>query len=106
MAAIGLGLPINTFVNKMVNGNQLLAPTASDLSKYGMGTTFAGFHYDISFLTIHGRSRFPGLYVWLKDWKKVQVKIPEGCLLLQAGATFENITGGYILAGYHEVIYT
>lgn len=36
----------------------------------------------------------------------MQVKIPEGCLLLQAGKTFENISGGYILAGYHEVVYT
>ena len=26
--------------------------------------------------------------------------------MLQAGKTFENITGGYVLAGFHEVIYT
>ena len=34
------------------------------------------------------------------------VKVPEGCLLLQAGRTFEYITGGYIHAGFHEVTYT
>ena len=38
--------------------------------------------------------------------KKVSVKIPPGCLLLQAGSMFEHITGGYVLAGYHEVMYT
>ena len=25
---------------------------------------------------------------------------------MQAGAMFEHLTGGYVLAGYHEVIYT
>ena len=24
---------------------------------------FAGYHYDLNFLTIHGKARFPGLYV-------------------------------------------
>lgn len=33
-------------------------------------------------------------------------KIPDGCLLMQAGIMFEWITGGYVLAGFHEVIYT
>ena len=32
--------------------------------------------------------------------------MPNGCLLMQAGIMFETMTGGYILAGYHEVIYT
>ena len=25
---------------------------------------------------------------------------------MQAGAMFEHITGGYVLSGYHEVVYT
>lgn len=63
-----------------------MAPTGSDLSKYGtLNTVFAGYHYDLNFLTIHGRSRFPGLFIWLKDGRKVPVKVPEGCLLLQVG---------------------
>jgi hypothetical protein len=37
---------------------------------------------------------------------KIAVKIPPGCLLLQGGAMFEHITGGHILCGFHEVIYT
>ena len=106
MAATGMGLKPDTFTSRMRGGPHLLAPTGSDLQKYDVGTTFAGFHYDLNFLTIHGKSRFPGLFVWLRNMKKVAVKIPPGCLLLQAGSMFEHITGGYVLSGYHEVIYT
>ena len=106
MAAIGMGLPAETFVKRMEGGSHLLAPTGSDLEKNEVGAIFAGFHYDIAFLTAHGKSRFPGLYVWLRNNQKLQVKIPDGCLLMQAGKTFEHITGGYVLAGFHEVIYT
>ena len=106
MAAIGMGIPKETFANNMEGGAHLLAPTGSDLAKNDVGAILAGFHYDIAFLTIHGKSRYPGLYVWTRDNTKLQVKVPNGCLLLQAGKTFENITGGYVLAGLHEVIYT
>ena len=90
----------------MHGGAHLLAPTGTDLQKYDVGTTLAGFHYDISLMTVHGKSRFPGLYIWLRDWTRVAVKIPKGCLLIQAGANFEHITGGYVLSGYHEVMYS
>ena len=106
MAAIGMGLEKDTFTKRMEGGAHLLAPTGSDLVRHDVGTTLAGFHYDIAFLTIHGKSRYPGLSVWLRNWKKIPVKIPKGCLLLQAGSTFEHITGGYVLSGYHEVMYT
>jgi hypothetical protein len=83
MAAIGMGLPKDTFKQKMQGGAHLLAPTGSDLEKFNQeGTVFAGFHYDISFMTIHGKSRYPGLSVWTRDWKKKSVKIPEGCLFV------------------------
>lgn len=29
-----------------------------------------------------------------------------GCLLVQAGAQFQYLTGGHVLAGYHEVVVT
>lgn len=106
MAAIGMGIDKNTFSENMKGGAHLLAPTGSDLAKNDVGAIFAGFHYDIAFLTIHGKSRYPGLYVWTRNNQKLQVKVPNGCLLLQAGKTFEHITGGYVLAGLHEVIYT
>lgn len=34
------------------------------------------------------------------------MKVPNGCLIIQAGKTFENITGGYVLSGLHEVFYS
>jgi hypothetical protein len=38
---------------------------------------------DLNLLTIHGKSRFPGLYIWLRDGTRTAVKIPDGCLLVQ-----------------------
>ena len=105
MAALGMGISKTAFTDRMEGGAHLLAPTGSDLVKNDVGAVFAGFHYDISFMTIHGKSRYPGLFVWTRDWKKKAVKIPEGCLLIQSGRSFEHITGGYVLAGFHEVVY-
>jgi len=44
-------------------------------------------------LTIHGKSRYPGLFVWLRTGEKISVSVPEGCLLLQAGKQLEILTG-------------
>ncbi len=54
-------------------------------------------------MTIHGKSRYPGLHVWTPAGEKLLVKIPDGCLLVQAGKQFEYITGGAVVAGFHEV---
>ena len=103
MLALGLDMPRDTFTSQMKGGVQLLAPTGSDLTKYNKkDDVLAGFHYDLNFLTIHGKSNYPGLYVWLRNGEKVPVKIPEGCLLLQSSKMLEYITGGYFYAGYHE----
>jgi len=105
MAAIGFDLPATTFTDKMVCAPHLLAPTGSNLREHGkLGTVFAGYHYDLNFLTIHGKSRFSGLYVWTRQNRKMLVKVPDGCLLLQAGKQFEWVTGGHVLAGFHEVV--
>ena len=108
----------------MLEGPHLLAPTGSDLSKYvEANTVFAGYHYgecllssrlhlvcslpgpsDLNLLTIHGKSRFPGLFVWLRDGRRVAVVVPDGCLLLQAGKQLEWLTGGHVRAGMHEVL--
>eukprot|EP01092_Planopodium_desertum_P008784 TRINITY_DN3752_c0_g1_i2.p1 TRINITY_DN3752_c0_g1~~TRINITY_DN3752_c0_g1_i2.p1 ORF type:complete len:410 (+),score=15.36 TRINITY_DN3752_c0_g1_i2:732-1961(+) len=105
MLALGLSLPEDTFTSKMKYGPHLLAPTGSDLSgDLVKENIFAGFHYDLNFLTIHGKSRFPGLFIWLRDGTRMQVKVPDGCLLVQAGKQLEILTGGDITAGYHEVV--
>jgi hypothetical protein len=46
---------------------------------------------DLNFLTIHGKSRFPGLFVWSREGKKLNVKVPHGCLLLQVSTDFKPV---------------
>lgn len=86
----------------------ILAPTASDLNKYGKkDTILAGFHTDLNFLTIHGRSRYPGLHIWARNTgKRIPVKFPPTgrYLLVQAGKQLEHLSGGLIRAGFHEVV--
>ncbi|MEW5313807.1 MAG: hypothetical protein WDW38_005344 [Sanguina aurantia] len=107
MAAVGFGLPPDAFTSRMAHGPHLLAPTGSDLcSHQDPGTVFAGFHYDLNFLTLHGKSRYPGLFVWLRDGRRVEVRVPSGCLLVQAGKQLEWLTGGAVKAGMHEVVLT
>lgn len=105
MFAMGCGLDKDFFEQYTNHAPHLLAPTATDLSRYGeINSIMAGFHTDLSFLAIHGKSRFPGLHAWLRDGTKFQVRVPDGCLLLQAGMQFEYVTAGYVLAGFHEVV--
>jgi isopenicillin N synthase-like dioxygenase len=105
MSALGFGLELDAFKSKMNLGPHLLAPTASNFNKFAVeGTVLAGYHYDLNFMTIHGRSRYPGLYIWTREGQKCRVKVPEGCLLVQAGKQFEFLTGGEVMAGFHEVV--
>ncbi|GAP92773.2 putative clavaminate synthase [Rosellinia necatrix] len=107
MAAVGMGLPAETFSDAGRYGPHLLGPTASDLTKYGAkDTILAGFHTDLNFLTIHGRSRYPGLHVWARNTgRRIAVKIPAGShLLVQAGKQLEHLSGGLVKAGFHEVV--
>ncbi|KAF8056110.1 DEGP9 [Scenedesmus sp. PABB004] len=105
MAALGFGLAADALTSRLEGGPHLLAPTGSDLAAHGArGTVLAGFHSDLNCLTIHGRSRFPGLAVWLADGTRLPVAVPEGCLLLQAGQQLEWLTGGAVAAGMHEVV--
>lgn len=106
LAALGAGLPRDAFRSRMRGGAHLLAPTGSNLGKWGEGAILAGYHYDLNFLTVHGRSRFPGLYVWTRTGRRLSVAVPPGCLLVQAGKQLEHLTGGYVLAGMHEVLVT
>jgi len=107
MAAVGFDLPSNAFTKVMNCGPHLLAPTGSDFNRFAeKDTVLAGYHYDLNFLTIHGKSRYPGLNIWTRDGERVGVKVPDGCLFVQAGKQIEYLTGGHVLAGFHEVIVT
>lgn len=106
MASLGMDFPRDYFNDLLDGGQHLLAPTGSDLKRHKEGTVFAGYHYDFNFLTIHGKSRYPGLYIWLRNNTKIPVIVPDDTLLLQSGKQFEMLTGGYIQCGFHEVVYT
>nr|XP_023892913.1 uncharacterized protein LOC112004906 [Quercus suber]POE60319.1 hypothetical protein CFP56_17380 [Quercus suber] len=107
MAAIGFGLPKDAFTSLMKQAPHVLGPTGSDLKSYGQeGTVLAGYHYDVNFLTIHGRSKFPALNIWVENGQKVEGSVPEGCLLVQTGKEMEYLTGGDCMAGMHEVVVT
>lgn len=102
---IGLDLEESNLTGLLKGGAHLLAPTGTNVKQYNKpNTIYAGYHYDISFLTIHGKSRYPGLNIWTRNGEKKDVKVPDGCLILQVGKQLEWVTGGYFQAGYHEVI--
>lgn len=43
--------------------------------------------------------------IWPRnESEKLAVRVPDGCLLVQAGKQLEWLTGGVVQAGYHEVI--
>merc|ERR1712013_502630 len=105
--ALGLGQRRSFFTDRMADAPHLLAPTATDLVRFGAkGTVIAGYHYDLNLLTVHGKSRYEGLFIWLRDGRKVKVSVPDGFLLCQAAAQLEWLTAGHIFAGYHEVVVT
>jgi len=107
MSSLGFGLERTKFTDAGTYGPHILAPTASDLNKYGAkDTILAGFHSDLNFLTIHGRSRYPGLHIWARNTgRRIAVKVPKGrYLLVQAGKQLEHLTGGVVKAGLHEVV--
>merc|ERR1719242_538642 len=98
--AIAYGLPRDYFTSKMHKAPHLLAPTGSDLNKYAKkDNVFAGYHSDLNFLTTHGKSNFPGLFIWLRNGERFPVTMPDGCLLTQAGMQIEHMTAGDIYAG-------
>ncbi|GKE66971.1 2-oxoglutarate (2OG) and Fe(II)-dependent oxygenase superfamily protein, partial [Tanacetum coccineum] len=101
-------VPPNPFPNQRpVGGQHLLDPTGGDLRTHGKeGTVFAGYHYNLKFLTIHYKNKFLGLNIWLRNGKKLEVNVPEVCLLIQSSKQLEWVTAGDCLTGLHEVVVT
>ncbi len=104
MIAEGFGLSRDTFTKKFAYAPHLIAPNGVNLLDYPEGTVFNGFHYDLNWGTIHGRSRFPGLQAWTRSETPFTVRVPKGALLFQAAKQLEWQTGGYFRAGFHEVV--
>lgn len=65
MAAIGLNLEEDIFSSKILKGDLYLSPTGADLIKTTVGKVLSSFHRDFDLFTIHGQSRYAGLYAWL-----------------------------------------
>lgn len=101
-----LSLELGTDLNDLIhNGNHLIAPTLMPLENI-IGTDdkiVAGAHFDISYMSAHGKGKYPGLTIWTRNGTRIRVKVPDGCILIQAGRQLQYITNGYILAGFHEV---
>lgn len=80
MLALGFGWKRRALLEKLEGASNLLAPTGSDLEKYNKpDDILAGFHYDLNWMTIHGKSRYPGLSVWIRDGTRMDVRVPDGC---------------------------
>lgn len=104
MVALGLGLDEDTFVDTMTYGTNLFAPTGTDLANMDPGDVLAGFHYDFGQWTGHDSASHDGLIAWTRDGRPFKVRVPPGCVLIQCGKEAEILTGGYLVAGFHEVV--
>ncbi|MDO8625928.1 MAG: hypothetical protein Q7K39_00515 [Candidatus Magasanikbacteria bacterium] len=104
MLALAYNLPPNTFTKHFRYAPHLLAPNGVVLDNVTLGQIFNAFHYDFNWGTIHGAASYPGLRIWLRDWQPLVVRVPPGCLLFQVGKQLEWQSGGYLRAGFHEVV--
>lgn len=104
MVAMGLELDAETFVDTMTCGTNLFAPTGSDLSAVNPGDVLAAYHYDFGQWTGHDSASHDGLIAWTRDGRPFKVRVPPGCVLIQCGKEAEILTGGYLTAGFHEVV--
>jgi hypothetical protein len=59
MSAVGMGLEKRRFRDLLEGGAHLLAPTGSDLQRYGVGTVFAGNHINYPIIEIFFDLRIP-----------------------------------------------
>lgn len=92
MLAVGLGMEEMALLDEAGKyGPHLLAPTSVDLRKNGqLDNIFAGFHSDLNFISLHGRSRYPGLHIWARNsGKRLGARMETGHILVQAGKQLE-----------------
>mgnify|MGYP001949971174 CR=1 FL=1 len=105
MTAIGLNLEENALKKYIENGTLYLSPPAVNLEETKLGDVITAFHRDFSLVTVHGKCRYSGLYAWLLTGEKFRVQLPQNHVLVQSGRQLEWLTGGYLQAGWHEVIH-
>ena len=117
MLAKGLGLPSDYFTRLMHEGHHKVAPTFASLyHDRKPGTVLAALHEDIDVFAIHTQGTHSGLFVYTDTGVRLQVAVPEGCYLVQAGRQLYlkmrsmertgEIDHAPIYSGWHEVIVT
>jgi hypothetical protein len=117
MLARGLDLPEDYFTRLMHDGHHKIAPTfASYYENPEPGSVQGALHQDIDMFAIHARGTHPGLYVYSEAGRRLEVRIPRGCLLVQTGRQLYlkmrsmeragEIRTRPIRAGWHEVVTT
>jgi hypothetical protein len=99
-------LQAGTLVGAIEKGPHQLIPAGLDLTSYEIGAIFAYYHYDFNFLTAHTRGRFSGFLAWDRQGRRMTIDVPPNCIALQVGKMLEQLTGGLMLAGFHELVYT
>ena len=67
MIALGIGLEKEDLRRTIENGFYFLSPPALNLHNSKPGDVISSFHEDLDLLTVHGKTRFPGLYTWLNN---------------------------------------
>ncbi len=117
MLAKGLGLREDYFTSLMNDGHHKIAPTyASYWEDRKPGTVQAALHQDIDVFAIHAQGTHSGLFVYTENGERLEVRVPPGCFLVQAGRQLYlrmrsmerkgEITTRPIKAGWHEVVVT
>ena len=106
MVALGLGLEKHSIRETMEKGQLIASPPGVNLEKIKKGDMMTSFHRDFDVLTIHGKTRFPGLLVWTKDGERFKPAVPDEHFLIHGGRQLEWLTGGYLMPAYHEVYYS
>jgi hypothetical protein len=117
MLALGLGLHRDYFSSLMHNGHHKIAPTyASYWEDRIPGTVQAALHQDIDVFAIHAQGTHSGLFVYTENGERLEVRVPQGCFLVQAGRQLYlkmrsmerrgEISTRPIKAGWHEVVVT
>ncbi|MSR84963.1 isopenicillin N synthase family oxygenase [Candidatus Uhrbacteria bacterium] len=105
MLAVGYHLELNFFTKLLEHGPHLFAPTGVNLAQLGEpGTVHAALHRDIGFITAHGRSNAPGLFLWKRNGERIPARIQKNCILAQVAQQLAHVMGGQGLDGMHEVV--
>lgn len=100
------GITVNNFIDLTTESvDRMIAETAGNpLDKWPTACRIInGAHFDLNWGTLHRRGRIRGAKLWRRDGTAFISSVPDGHQLFQVGKQLEWQTGGYLMAGLHEV---